>query len=102
MKKRLLLFDHYSNDWVYNKELLLPDIPVSLSWAGHAVLCGYRKEYNLLRDDTGEAKTLFAVETDMKPLARSLGQNDLCILDDCMLYTIWLFVVNLQQLSHIS
>lgn len=84
VKKRLLLFDHYSNDWVYNKELLLPDVPASLAWAGHALLCGYRKEYNMLRDDTGESKTLHPVEAEMKPLARGLENSDLCAVEDCM------------------
>eukprot|EP00698_Gefionella_okellyi_P022229 TRINITY_DN7336_c0_g1_i1.p1 TRINITY_DN7336_c0_g1~~TRINITY_DN7336_c0_g1_i1.p1 ORF type:complete len:869 (-),score=158.65 TRINITY_DN7336_c0_g1_i1:640-3246(-) len=82
VKKKLMLFDHYSNDWVYSKELLLNDVPIAMAWSGNAVCVGYKKEYGLLRWDTGDSKTLYAVGAEMRPITRCLERGQLLVMED--------------------
>jgi hypothetical protein len=63
------------------KELNIPDTPLSLVWYGHSICAGYRREYNLLNDETAGPPLEIPVALDAKtnPLIKLMPDETLLI-----------------------
>ena len=74
-RKRLRLYgwEAAAKNFVFVKDLDLPDVPRAVVYYGNRLACGYQREYNVLFEDTGEVRDATGVMArDTRPLIKHL------------------------------
>ncbi len=56
----LHMFHSKESTFMYTQELLLPDAPKSVCWAGKNICVGFKREYVLVFPDGSQPKPLFS------------------------------------------
>jgi hypothetical protein len=54
VKRKLVLFEHGGTEWTFLKELALPESASAMCWFGPSICVGYKREYNIIKVDTGQ------------------------------------------------
>lgn len=77
-RRKLHLFK-YVGQFLPDKQLVIPDTAIALAWSGHHICVGYKREYLLLHDDTGETKDIFPLDRQT-PLIKLLPTTNELLL----------------------
>lgn len=77
-RRKLHLFK-YVGQFLPDKQLVIPDTAVAMVWSGHHICVGYKREYLLLHDDTGETKDIFPLDRQT-PLIKLLPSTNELLL----------------------
>jgi len=77
-RRKLHLFK-YVGQFLPDKQLVIPDTAVALVWSGHHICVGYKREYLLIHDDTGETKDIFPLDRQT-PLIKLLPSTNELLL----------------------
>ena len=77
-RRKLHLFK-YVGQFLPDKQLVIPDTAVAMVWSGHYICVGYKREYLLLHDDTGETKDIFPLDRQT-PLIKLLPSTNELLL----------------------
>ncbi len=74
------LYEFSAGNYAPIKELAIPDVPVSMVWYGHSICIGYRREYTLIHDETGEIREIpVTLDAKTTPLIKLMPNEELLI-----------------------
>ncbi|XP_046859484.1 vam6/Vps39-like protein [Xenia sp. Carnegie-2017] len=80
VRKRLLLFVWKNGQFEdLEEELGIPDVAKTVAWAGDSVCVGFRKDYYLIKINTGSLKDLFTTGKNMEPSISVLKDGNLLL-----------------------
>lgn len=61
-KKRLMVFQLSDKEFIFQKEMILPDTPTTISLTGESICVGYKKGYSLLNIQSSQDQFLFSLD----------------------------------------
>jgi len=85
VKKKLMLYHWINGEFQeLHSDLGLIEIPKSVAWCGDFICCGGRKDYYLIKADTGNIIELFPVGRQPEPFIQTLKSGELALNSDEM------------------
>jgi hypothetical protein len=83
-RKAILIYQFYNSDksYKYLREFTTQDIPEYMAWYRNKVVVGYRKDYYILNDKTGEAIPMNSASMsgpDVRPVVKLLPREEVLI-----------------------
>ena len=81
LKKRLIIFQLLEKEFVFQKEMVLPDTPNTITLTGESICVGYKKGYSLLNLSTSHDQFLFPLEKGT-PIISKLPNRQLLLSKD--------------------
>lgn len=83
VKRRLQLYYWKNRDFhQLQPDLMTPDFPKALAWCGNSLCVGFKREYYLIKVESGLLKELFSTGKQMDPTITRLSNDRLALTRD--------------------
>mmetsp|Transcript_24844 Transcript_24844/g.86512 ORF Transcript_24844/g.86512 Transcript_24844/m.86512 type:complete len:998 (-) Transcript_24844:74-3067(-) len=79
-KRKLSLYEYSQAAYVWLKDLGIPDVPLSIMWYGKWICVGYKREYNLLDDETGDVHEIgVPLDNRSTPVIKLMPESEMLL-----------------------
>lgn len=84
VKRKLQLFNWRNGEFQEGEDLLLPDVARSVVWTKESLCVGFKREYSLIKTNTGTQTELFSTGRHLEPTIATLPSGELILCRDDM------------------
>eukprot|EP00048_Salpingoeca_helianthica_P011412 m.164578 g.164578 ORF g.164578 m.164578 type:complete len:851 (-) comp15225_c0_seq3:104-2656(-) len=86
LKRKITTFTWNGSEFIEQKDLALPDVPRMVVWCGEGLLLGFKREYNIISEETMNVGRVFETGTRSEGIGVRLVGNELLLDRDNVSY----------------